>query len=847
MANISSLFQDFKKIHDPFIKQAAATNPAALNQQALKPPTQAPAPVSNPAPQPNQDRKFFQGNLINKAFDVLRAPEYAISSFWKGAFDQKNQSLSSGNRNNVFSDLLAGAKNVLPGVYNRTNTFGGDGQFFDYGKNVVGGLGVKNEGIQNASNIAAGFLMPTLPLGKVASLIGKGTKLLPGADKVIQGLNAGKSAVSTFARETPVITKAVEKVNPYFRIPDVGKTIKATQETVDTRLSVLNRSLVSLSKNLNPNEQTIVGQILEGTAKKAPKNLVNIANQVRPLITNVGQEAVGLKLLKPETFAKGNYMAHIWQAAADQDKLARTSGFGAGIVPKVIGNFFKKRTGAEGYVQQFAPAVWKGVGSQIKDVEATKLFKNLAGQYGQKIVKGVIPEGFVRASEVGIQGGKYGRAFRNLAIPNAVADYLKRTTEVKSPTILDKVMGYWKAGKTVWNPGYHGRNLISNQILSHSSTGDVGTVPKYLRSVANYFGKGNQNFVKAAEDTNLIRKGTFTNRLNTFFDSAGLGAPQGKLRSVLNKVGSAPGRFQQGMEDTSKLNVFQSWVQKLAKNAGKTVQEALSDPAILKAAKDKAEEAIFSPYRISQTERGFTRNVIPFYSFTRQAAPFIAKTAVKNPGRLTIYPKAENAVEGLSRGQGVPYNQKPDYMKGMIRLPIKDGNGRDVYFDPTYVYPWGNMGESFGKGRLPFGLSINPFVSEASQQLGNYDPYFQQSIGKSAIPSKNRAERVTHALRSLGPTAPFTLTDKLLPAFQGRPDYVGRNRSRIQSLLDASGLKTANYDSADLRDKAQKAVLKEINNIRNEERNVIQDQSMTQQEKDDYLNQLRSVYEQLNP
>ena len=61
------------------------------------------------------------------------------------------------------------------------------------------------------------------------------------------------------------------------------------------------------------------------------------------------------------------------------------------------------------------------------------------------------------------------------------------------------------------------------------------------------------------------------------------------------------------------------------------IQEAIKNKAWIRGAVDKAEEAIFSPYRISQAERNLVSRLVPFYSFARQALPFTLKTLANNP------------------------------------------------------------------------------------------------------------------------------------------------------------------------------------------------------------------------
>src|SRR3972149_10281006 len=71
-------------------------------------------------------------------------------------------------------------------------------------------------------------------------------------------------------------------------------------------------------------------------------------------------------------------MSHIW------DFITGKTGDIANLseLPKISGEFFKKRKGAEGYVRRFAAPVFKGLGTEIKDIEAANLYKHIGKTYG---------------------------------------------------------------------------------------------------------------------------------------------------------------------------------------------------------------------------------------------------------------------------------------------------------------------------------------------------------------------------------------------------------------------------------------------------------------------------------
>jgi len=79
--------------------------------------------------------------------------------------------------------------------------------------------------------------------------------------------------------------------------------------------------------------------------------------------------------------------------------------------------------------------------------------------------------------------------------------------------IGDKLLTAWKAGKTIYNPAYHVRNFISNQILADMSTGrGLGRgIIDYFKAVRNYVDKGkNTQFMNEAVENGLIKRSNFT-------------------------------------------------------------------------------------------------------------------------------------------------------------------------------------------------------------------------------------------------------------------------------------------------------------------------------------------------
>lgn len=819
-----------------------APNMSPAPRQVLQNTQPTPTP-QNMSVNTNPHGQYFSGNTLNKVFDTLLTPYYGFSGFLQGnrrKAEELGQSAKAEGKTGfqkygaggVIDVLKSGVSNIIPAIKNRTQFSTEPGDY-----NAAANFGIKGKVPQEVANFGLSLTAPNLPVGKILST---GSKIL----SKIPGVATIANKASQFAKTTPSIYEKVELISPYFRNPEVGKMIQNMEKGTAKRLSQLYNTLKAGAAKLNPEEQAIVGKMIEGVEPITGK-LGEVAKPIIQLSQKLGQEAVDAGLLRPETFEKfkGRYMSHIWNAAASEGGFFSTV---KKIAPKISGQFFKQREGAEGYIQEFAPAVFKGLGTEIKDIGAANLYRTIAERFGQVIGKGKpAAEGLVYAGQA-IQNQKVARFFKNIALPQEIVEYINRTVDVpKATNIVDKAVDaiykYWKPAKTIWNPGYHVRNLVSNQILSDMSTGEglARTASNYIEAVKQFTGKGDQKFVTAAREAGLVDKLNFFQTFDELLRGAGLK----KGKNILQKTGEKAQAVQAFTEDTAKLNVFTSWVKRLAGEMGTSIDDALRNPEIIEQAVNKAEEAIFSPYRISAAERTLVGKLIPFYSFSRQALPFFAKTAAEHPERITKYQKLKTSVEGLSSDEGLTQENVPEYTKNMIRTPIKDEQGRYVYVDPTYVYPFGNFQEAgFSKGQLPFGLSFNPLLSEGYAQSSGYDPYFESEFVTSNIPEERVKQRVSHAARTFAPTFVNNLTSKIFPAFKGDVDYAGRARGQFQAIVDALGLKTFKISPQELRSRSQSEQRTNLRSFQDEARRIQLDRNMTPQQKAEKLQRLREVF-----
>ncbi len=659
------------------------------------------------------------------------------------------------------------------------------------------------------------------PFGALAK--GLGTKITP---KILPKIEQFRQ----FAKTKPSIYKPIEAtVSPYFRSPGAGKIIEATKEATGLKLNKLYGQVSEASKGLSPATQARIGQLLEGGVSVSPKEerLRRIASEFRKLGEQLGKEMVDEGLLKPAQYKKykGTYMHHMWESATKgTDPFAKIAD-----IPTIDTSVTKFRKGRPGYIKEFAAPTFKGLGTEIKNVEAARMYKELARQFGEKA-----PITAGKATELAGKGYKYvdelskargGEILKKTVFPQEIIDYIGKNKTIQGGDLVklyDKALRGWKAGKTIYNPAYHVRNLVSNQILTEMQTGKglPRTLVSYVKSVRRYMGKGSQEFVKEAVDSGLIKKKNFGEAFEEFLN-VGF-KKEGKIRSFLNK----PAHFQQFSEDTAKLNVFTSF-----RKDGLSVAEAVK----------KAEEAIFSPYRLAMGEKRVLGSLFPFYSFTRQAAPFFAKTLLKHPERLTKYPKMERAVEKLTAGEAPDEKNLPDWMKKMVRVPSKTKAGLQEYLNTQYFYPWGSFleeGTSLPSSTL--GLGLNPVLEEYAAQKSGIDPYFKSEFVKPGQPASEQMKaRLGHAATTFMPSLYRSIVNKIIPAAQGRKDYVGRERDLGKTLFgELSGLKLYPYDTKQAaKSKGYERYMIE-EDYTAERKRILKDQSLTPEERKKKLQQI---------
>jgi len=267
------------------------TTPAPIRNTPVTSAPTVKAPVQQTIKQSQPSRKYFSGNLMDKIFDVVRTPEYAGTGFIQGGMEQakKTGAIKSApitKPMDVARSFLAGVKNIPKAISERREFGREEGQY-----NIAEEAGIKNKYAQTGVNLAGSLAMPSLALGTVI----KGVSKIPAVSKLTT--KAGKLANEgvELARKSPKIAGVVEKFDPFFKVPQLKKVVQETEERIASRQGQVINMVEEASKKLKPEEQRLVGQILEGTVAKDPNSkYTKIAQSIADFSDEVGGEAVKL-------------------------------------------------------------------------------------------------------------------------------------------------------------------------------------------------------------------------------------------------------------------------------------------------------------------------------------------------------------------------------------------------------------------------------------------------------------------------------------------------------------------------------------------------------------------------
>jgi hypothetical protein len=711
--------------------------------------------------------EFLSGGALRDVFDVIGAPLYAMAGA-AGEGRKKAEELR-GQKFKALPEVgKAALKGLLPGIKERKS-------FIDVlksAKNAEGKPAIKNQKLATGLGFSADLILD--PTNLIALGIGKGLqaeKALKGAAGVALKTKPGQ----TFGRAfIPQFNQPEEYVNLAYKLQS------KIEEGGETAVEIGD----SLTKGLSQAEQQRLGQIIKGGIT-SDERLAQIAQPAIDELAKLGKESVEEGLLDADTFAKNfeKYMPRVYREYEKTE--AGVKGLITGSKPKrLLLDRFKQRKDIPvdirkqlGEVLEPGFPVAKGISQLTRDIASSKFFKDVATDFAGD-VGGAGLEQLPKVNKLGALSGKY--------VPKSIADDINEIMKSKEgiEKAYSKALGWWKIGKTVVNPSYHARNLMSNFILNDLGGLSPARADIYGVALKDLATKG--SMYNDAKKAGLFGTEFYTNEIKDLLDvweksSGGLFNKVGDASKAIARFG---GRAQVMSEDWHKLAHFI-----FRRTAGDSVDNAVKS----------AKKYLFDYQNVTPFEKKL-RTLVPFYTFQRKALPAILGTAAKRPKKISKFGKVQLTSEREFTPQEDLEKErklKPDYMQqgAFIKLPGKDEFGRSKFLDLTYILPFGDFAEF---DRQMIAGRITPFITVPYQVLINRNAFYDSPIWDETDTQTEKSKKILDFMgKSLLPNiAPGSYTwEKVVNAYKKKPDYLGRTRDMATVLFDVlAGLKVTPVD-----------------------------------------------------
>lgn len=436
------------------------------------------------------------------------------------------------------------------------------------------------------------------------------------------------------------------------------------------------------------------------------------------------------------------------------------------FTPDEIATAGERARKAAGFIESPAYRAGRGLAEEGQNVEIGKFFEQVNKNWAKD------------TAEKGLKQIPSSKSYGKLA-DKYVPDYIYQDivgmggirpgdagTWGKFLKLYDKATSVWKAGKTVLSPSQLTRNTISNPILNYMA-GGPGTLRTAIPGWKSALTKdaAYQEAKKVGTFAGDFTKTDIEKLLPSTSTDGVLRKSLEKIKAGWNKAVDIGGGIQNKTEEAGKMAQFI-----LQRSKGKTPEEARA----------LAEKALFNYGDLTPFEKNVIKRIIPFYTFTRKALPLVAETAVKHPNRLTVFKKAETAINNMTPERTGQNRMLPSYLKDAVRIP----GTKNKYFNAQYIYPWGGM---LGESNLPLGVNI-PAYDLASKVISGYDPYYESTLTDSPLKSDMTKAKIDAVGRTLLPAA----IAKNIP----KPNTVTAEKSLGDNLLGQFGLGVYNLDIA---------------------------------------------------
>ena len=307
-------------------------------------------------------------------------------------------------------------------------------------------------------------------------------------------------------------------------------------------------------------------------------------------------------------------------------------------------------------------------------------------------------------------------------------DMSKFSSDYKPIRWLRKMTNFFKAATTVYNPGYHPRNMISDAVMGFLD--GVG-----VKGWSNYLNRGKVTFGREAGDriprfhmrtgagwkigegwtvTSDEAKSLFrANSSGGGFAGAEYGGNMAE--QLVGKINRGVRHVSEKREDFGRMVHFMEALKQefkgLAKKRGLSLDERKAK-AIENAAY-RVNHFKFDYGALTKWEQRVMKPAVPFYTFTRKAVPALAENFLMNPKWLIRYNKLRHWKNQESGENFKPF-EIPDWIKQTGFATISDEKEPLLAsFDPLPTDAFASVipPEMTGKGTAQMLLSqLNPIA-----------------------------------------------------------------------------------------------------------------------------------------
>lgn len=514
-----------------------------------------------------------------------------------------------------------------------------------------------------------------------------------------------------------------------------------------------------------------------------------------------------------------------------------------------------------------------------RDVAIGRLFKAVATN--PDLAKTFNPGGWVQVPNTEIKGAPGTKTYGALAgmyVEPQVADSLKRNTQPKGVLMAayDKALGWWKEGKTVWNPVSHGNNVVSNVFVMHFAGLNPANPANWRNTVREYRTKG--QYYQEAVDKGLFGTEWATMEIQNLLmpdlaDMADIesvaSSRVSKMAEFLKKTGKPVSWYRENMQRAYEFEdqFFKLMIYADRRKAGMTPEQAIED----------TERYIFNYADLPEGVENIKRVYSPFFSYTYKAVPMVMHTAMTRPDRLLVpiaLLSGANWLGYLISGGDEDKERKglPDYMQGRsaigtekaIRMPF-NVEGKPAFMDVTRRVP---LGDLFDVNNQTNGLPVpaplmpsHPLLSMTAAIAWNVDTFSGKDLVKKSDTSWEAAKtRAGYVYKQLTPNAPFVpgsynfnkLMDSAAYSFDTEiGPYTGRTKAGDPVPLSTTlpdvltGTKIRAVDPERGLEYKRADIAKEVREIQANIRSANRNQSMTADSRERYNQEQRDKLDEL--